>query len=146
MLQLGHGDEAVETLQGNMVLSPNILSFNWATAMKPWRRALHRLKVLAGCAVLQLGHGDEAVETPMRLTINQTIHLVLQLGHGDEAVETGWAGTCSSPCSFLRLQLGHGDEAVETSLAQQLGPLGHLLQLGHGDEAVETVSPSLLST
>ena len=62
MLQLGHGDEAVETpvvedQDANLV------------------------------ALLQLGHGDEAVETnhPVDDTGRESL---LQLGHGDEAVET----------------------------------------------------------
>ncbi len=38
MLQLGHGDEAVETKNTGWTASTTIPRFNWATAMKPWRR------------------------------------------------------------------------------------------------------------
>ena len=37
-LQLGHGDEAVETRRGARCPATANRSFNWATAMKPWRR------------------------------------------------------------------------------------------------------------
>ncbi len=42
---------------------PKRCSFNWATAMKPWRHHVRHLARLPK-GLLQLGHGDEAVETP----------------------------------------------------------------------------------
>ncbi len=61
-LQLGHGDEAVETV------------YYWdGNAWIP---------------LLQLGHGDEAVETAAMLEKRTSRLEQLQLGHGDEAVET----------------------------------------------------------
>ena len=61
-LQLGHGDEAVETYPSVPFRSAHSHCFNWATAMKPWR---HSISTGRGRQVvrLQLGHGDEAVET-----------------------------------------------------------------------------------
>ncbi len=70
VLQLGHGDEAVETGKAG------------------WKKTTN--------ALLQLGHGDEAVETHAAGLLVQAA-LVLQLGHGDEAVETllhRWCTTC----------------------------------------------------
>ncbi len=113
-LQLGHGDEAVETLWWSSSPCPPGASFNWATAMKPWRRFTLEFTKPAQ-PELQLGHGDEAVETsgsnPHSLYIAW-----LQLGHGDEAVET-WASREERAIGW-KLQLGHGDEAVETGTAQ----------------------------
>ncbi len=69
LLQLGHGDEAVETKQRR---------FEWSPDWYP----------------LQLGHGDEAVET-WEAANSSSCAIVLQLGHGDEAVETPKGGRTS---------------------------------------------------
>ncbi len=68
MLQLGHGDEAVETLLLPWNYHQSFNRFNWATAMKPWRRA-SVMELLDQLDRLQLGHGDEAVETRIPLLL-----------------------------------------------------------------------------
>ena len=79
LLQLGHGDEAVETSNCHASILGRLLSFNWATAMKPWRqyRVQSELSVVD---TLQLGHGDEAVETDSSARIRQGLQNTASIG------------------------------------------------------------------
>ena len=85
------------------------VSFNGATAMKPWKRWRRR----SACRTrpsLQWGHGDEAVEeSEVQTDVKDSSEL--QWGHGDEAVEEDEAHHATA--ASYQLQWGHGDEAVE---------------------------------
>ncbi len=63
------------------------LSFNGATAMKPWK-SITETRGMAEARTLQWGHGDEAVEE-QRAGPSYHAAVPLQWGHGDEAVEEG---------------------------------------------------------
>ena len=114
------------------------LSFNAATAMRPWRTFLgdstHR-----AASTLQCGHGHEAVENGGEGAEKDAVAQLLQCGHGHEAVENKMLLETATHSSWL--QCGHGHEAVENLLYQfGLGEWGRfLLQCGHGHEAVENI-------
>ena len=161
-LQFGHGGEAVETRRPIGGHGRAKVSFNSATAVKPWRHRLWFVR-FGGILELQFGHGGEAVETlgpswgklwvglgfnsatavkPWRLGGNeeggQGRSGLLQFGHGGEAVETGTRAASAANSSML--QFGHGGEAVETNQwPESLKPAMSALQFGHGGEAVETI-------
>ena len=133
-LQWGHGDEAVEELSKNVLISLPFRSFNGATAMKPWKRPTSAV-VQKPASPLQWGHGDEAVEEDLSSPINHSARDSLQWGHGDEAVEE--AASAPGQWKIFPLQWGHGDEAVEELITPGPTAPSPRLQWGHGDEAVE---------
>ena len=69
-----------------------VLSFNGATAMKPWKRAVS-VDTNDLPNGLQWGHGDEAVEETAAPIVSHR-DCLLQWGHGDEAVEEGHKFKC----------------------------------------------------
>ena len=87
MLQLGHGDEAVETRCTDNFIHILLGCFNWATAMKPWRPPVD----VSCCCLIFTGFNWATAMKPWRRDNQYWVmvrSLVLQLGHGDEAVET----------------------------------------------------------
>ena len=109
-LQCGHGGEAVENAHQRLRLLRRPISFNAATAVKPWRTG-------SAPPIRRLPHGFNAAtaEKPWRtiyFSIPGNKGQELQCGHGGEAVENA-ALTFARIRNAYMLQCGHGGEAVE---------------------------------
>ena len=134
LLQLGHGDEAVETAIVGGLGDKTSAGFNWATAMKPWRHRPKAPSISAG----ERFNWATAMK-PWRLLPNygeNWSNYLLQLGHGDEAVETRWRSTSSN--SGWRFNWATAMKPWRLTMARDAKGMAQPLQLGHGDEVVET--------